>query len=54
MEDAFASSSQLDRRDAGDGNDIDGLHNTNLQAPLGTYSGWNIREAGSAKAIHAI
>jgi hypothetical protein len=29
-----------------DGNDIDGLRNTNMQAPLGTYSGWNIRKAG--------
>jgi hypothetical protein len=29
-----------------DGNDIDGLRNTNLQVPLGTYTGWNIRRAG--------
>ena len=29
-----------------DGNDVDGLRNTNMQAPLGTYSGWNIRKAG--------
>jgi hypothetical protein len=29
-----------------DGNDIDGLRNTNMQAPLGTYTGWNIRKAG--------
>ena len=29
-----------------DGNDIDGLRNTNLQVPLGTYTGWNIRKAG--------
>jgi hypothetical protein len=29
-----------------DGNDIDGLRNTNMRAPLGTYSGWNIRKAG--------
>jgi hypothetical protein len=29
-----------------DGNDIDGLRNTNMQAPLCTYSGWNIRKAG--------
>ena len=29
-----------------DGNDIDGLRNTNMQVPLGTYTGWNIRKAG--------
>ncbi len=29
-----------------DGNDIDGLRNTNVQVPLGTYTGWNIRRAG--------
>jgi len=29
-----------------DGNDIDGLRNTNTQVPLGTYTGWNIRKAG--------
>jgi alpha/beta hydrolase family protein len=29
-----------------DGNPIDGLRNTNVQAPLGTYTGWNIRKAG--------
>jgi len=29
-----------------DGNDVDGLRNTNMQAPLGTYTGWNIRKAG--------
>jgi hypothetical protein len=29
-----------------DGNDIDGLRNTNVLAPLGTYTGWNIRKAG--------
>src|SRR5207249_8675575 len=29
-----------------DGNDIDGLRNTNVQVPLGTYTGWNIRKAG--------
>jgi hypothetical protein len=29
-----------------DGNDIDGLRNTNTQVPLGTYTGWNIRTAG--------
>jgi len=29
-----------------DGNDTDGLRNTNMQAPLGTYTGWNIRKAG--------
>jgi hypothetical protein len=29
-----------------DGNDIDGLRNTNMQTPLGTYTGWNIRKAG--------
>jgi hypothetical protein len=29
-----------------DGNDIDGLRNTTVQVPLGTYTGWNIRKAG--------
>jgi Alpha/beta hydrolase domain len=29
-----------------DGNDIDGLRNTNMAAPLGTYTGWNPRKAG--------
>ena len=29
-----------------DGNDIDGLRNTNTQVPLGTYTGWNMRKAG--------
>jgi hypothetical protein len=29
-----------------DGNPVDGLRNTNVQAPLGTYTGWNIRKAG--------
>ena len=31
--------------DAG-GNDIDGLRSHILQAPLGTYAGWNVRAAG--------
>jgi hypothetical protein len=29
-----------------DGNDIDGIRSTTLQAPLGTYMGWNYRAAG--------
>jgi hypothetical protein len=29
-----------------DGNDIDGLRSITLQAPLGTYTGWNVRRAG--------
>ena len=29
-----------------DGNPIDGLRNTNVQVPLGTYLGWNVRKAG--------
>ena len=29
-----------------DGNDIDGLRSVTLRAPLGTYSGWNVRKAG--------
>src|SRR5438552_2641480 len=29
-----------------DGNPIDGLRNTNVQVPLGTYTGWNVRKAG--------
>jgi Alpha/beta hydrolase domain len=30
----------------GNGNDIDGLRSHILQAPLGTYAGWNVRAAG--------
>jgi hypothetical protein len=29
-----------------DGNDIDGVRSITLQAPLGTYTGWNTRAAG--------
>ena len=29
-----------------DGNDIDGVRSTTLQAPLGAYMGWNYRRAG--------
>jgi hypothetical protein len=29
-----------------DGNDLDGLRSITLQAPLGTYTGWNVRRAG--------
>jgi hypothetical protein len=29
-----------------DGNTLDGLRNTNVEAPLGTYVGWNVRKAG--------
>jgi Alpha/beta hydrolase domain len=29
-----------------DGNDIDGLRSITLQVPLGTYTGWNVRQAG--------
>jgi hypothetical protein len=29
-----------------DGNDLDGLRSVTLQAPLGTYTGWNVRGAG--------
>ncbi len=29
-----------------DGNDIDGLRSITLQAPLGTYTGWNVRREG--------
>jgi hypothetical protein len=36
-----------------DGNPIDGLRNTNVQVPLGTYMGWNIRKAGFSEAIPA-
>ena len=28
-----------------DGNDLDGLHSITLSAPLGTYTGWNVRAA---------
>jgi hypothetical protein len=29
-----------------DGNHTDGLRNTAVEAPLGTYTGWNVRKAG--------
>ncbi len=29
-----------------DGNDVGGVHSTDRQAPLGTYTGWNLRRAG--------
>ena len=29
-----------------DGNDIDGVRSVTLRAPLGTYTGWNVRKAG--------
>ena len=29
-----------------DGNDVGGVHSTMRQAPLGTYTGWNLRKAG--------
>jgi alpha/beta hydrolase family protein len=29
-----------------DGNDVDGLRSVTLSAPLGTYTGWNVRRAG--------
>jgi hypothetical protein len=29
-----------------DGNTMDGLRNVNVQVPLGTYTGWNIRKTG--------
>jgi len=29
-----------------DGNDIDGVRSVTLRAPLGTYTGWNVRRAG--------
>ena len=32
-----------------DGNGIDGLRNVNVQVPLGTYTGWNIRKEGFSK-----
>lgn len=30
-----------------DGNDVGGIHSTDRQVPLGTYTGWNVRRAGS-------
>lgn len=32
-----------------DGNDLAGVRSTTIQAPLGTYSGWNLRRAGFAE-----
>jgi Alpha/beta hydrolase domain len=29
-----------------DGNDLDGIRSTSIQAPVGTYTGWNTRAAG--------
>jgi hypothetical protein len=29
-----------------DGNEIDGIQSVNLQVPIGTYTGWNLRSAG--------
>jgi hypothetical protein len=29
-----------------DGNMVDGIRHPNLQAPIGTYTGWNLRRAG--------
>jgi hypothetical protein len=29
-----------------DGNDVDGLRSVTLRAPLGTYTGWNVRKQG--------
>ena len=29
-----------------DGNDVDGVRSVTLRAPLGTYTGWNVRRAG--------
>jgi hypothetical protein len=29
-----------------DGNDVDGLRSVTLRAPLGTYTGWNVRKLG--------
>jgi hypothetical protein len=29
-----------------DGNDVDGLRSVTLRAPLGTYTGWNVRSSG--------
>ena len=33
----------------GDGNETDGVRSVALQAPLGTYTGWNRRKAGFAE-----
>lgn len=32
-----------------DGNEADGVRSVTLQAPLGTYTGWNLRKAGYAE-----
>jgi hypothetical protein len=32
-----------------DGNEVDGVRSVTLQAPLGTYTGWNLRKAGFAE-----
>lgn len=32
-----------------DGNEVAGIRSTTIQAPLGTYTGWNLRRAGFAE-----
>ena len=32
-----------------DGNEIDGVRSTTLQAAIGTYTGWNLRRSGFAE-----
>ena len=32
-----------------DGNEVDGIRSVTLQAPLGTYTGWNLRKVGFAE-----
>ena len=37
-----------------EGNPVDGLRNTAVEAPLGTYTGWNVRKAGFSEGTPAI
>ncbi|MBI4468241.1 MAG: hypothetical protein HY650_02855 [Acidobacteria bacterium] len=40
---------QLVPRVDADGNEVAGIRSTTIQAPLGTYTGWNLRRAGFAE-----
>ena len=35
-----------------DGNDVAGIRSTDLEVPLGTYTGWSLRRAGFAEGEH--
>ena len=47
-EDALRYAVRVPKVDA-DGNEVDGIRSVTLQAPLGTYTGWNLRKVGYAE-----